>query len=946
MKTNLFLIFKYWKAHKGQFAAVIFSAAFLAAIVLLAGLMGRTELRRTYEFNLYEFGKQSHTYFDIPDEIYDEMRSDERTEDIGQILVCGKLGNGSYEYTCGAYLDDSARKLENLYMVAGRMPEKSGEIAVYEHAAADLLFSAEADDCIGKTVTLKKYASNASDAEKESSPLETYTVTGVIRYTHHRERDYLEFYTGSTPSLPSVYLHKNDCAEFQNTHKYTLVYVKGYDRIWDEHKEDWDWSQNTYLDYLKKYDPFDVNYYEKYGISNSSGCGDGSGIWKTLLNTMINTTHTSYDVHKSETTVVIGYFSFIAAIISGISLFGVLCTVMKKRMESLYLIRKIGCSEKRVVIIIVTEAVILMLLGIICGLVFGIALYELILFIQNKFMGLSPLSAFDCEWAVKRVSSDPFLTAVISSSFVFITGYVIYYLQRKFFGKRRLLKNRKVRPLYKIKSALCGLPFSNIMQMLSIAFVLTSVTLCFAFFTDKGKGEENYFFKNYDNSAENFYSCQGVNMLENGVDVCVYTNSAGNGSISVTNDNGITEEALRQMEELYRNGRIYSFSVNTAFSIYYPKDSGDVPLKITERWVGELVDSANPVFRKDERNYYMTGITSANDAAMEWLEKYIREGEIGRYENGITLVIYAEDRMAPFPYKAGDRVNFFAADVRELTVEQLADTEFVYDLPTSDKEAVIEAVVFIPMEAKTEEPMLYDSFHSTLFAAPYSTVKYLETFRYSFDRTFITFPENTDFKSALSGLQAMLDSRMKVNLRTIKQCDAEYIKNRLERGSSIALLFASLIVMSAAGYCSIISARLDNSLKSAAIMRTLGMSRRSWNITFILRNILNSLCACILGAAAVYGVQWLLSEKYKESISDIGWAETFSTLSATDEQLSRAYSIGNAYLLEREIQNVPVLPIIVILSIILMLTSAAITAVYLQRNARREKLTEIIAGKE
>lgn len=945
MKTNLFLIFKYWKAHKGQFAAVIFSAAFLAAIVLLAGLIGRTELRRTYEFYLYEFGKQSHTYFDISDEIYDEMRSDERVDDIGQILVWGKIGNGSYEYTYGAYLDDSARRLENLDVIAGHMPEKTGEIALYEHAAADLLFSAEADDCIGKTVTLKKYASGASEAEKENSLFEAYTVTGVIRKTYHRERDYLEFYTGVTPSLPSVYLYKDDCAETQNTHKYTLVYAKGYDRIWDEGKEDW--SQSTYLDYLKKYDPFAVHYYEEYGISSSTSYGDGNGIWKTLRNTMINTTHSTMNVHQSETTVVIRYFSFIAAIISGISLFGVLCTVMKKRIKSLYLIRRIGCSEKRVIIIVVTEAVLLMLFGIICGLIFGTALYELILFIQKNFMGLSPLTAFDCEWAVKRVSSNPFFTAVISSSSVFITGYVIYYLQRKFFGKRRLLKNRKVRPLYRIKSALCGLPFSNIMQMLSVAFVLTSVTLCFAFFTDKGKGEDiTYFFKNYENSAENFYSCCGINMREAGVDVCVYTNSAGDGAISVTNDNGITEEALREMEGSYENGHVYSFSVNTAFSIYYPKDSDDVPVKIKERWVGELVDSANPVFKKDERNYYLTGITSANDAGMEWLGKYIREGDIGKYENGITLVIYAEDRMAPFPYKAGDRVNFFAADVRELTVDQLVDTEFVFDLPTSDKEAIIEAVVFIPAEARTEEPVLYDNFRSTLFAASYSTVKHLETFRYSFNKTFITFPENTDFKSALSRLQDLLDSSMKVNLRTIKQCDAEYIQNRLERGSSIALLFASFIIMSATGYCSIISARLDNSLKSAAIMRTLGMSRRSWNITFILRNILNCFCACVLGAAMVYGVQWLLSEKYNECINDIGWAETLSTLSATDEQLSRAYSIGNAYLLEREIQNVPMLPIIVIFSIILMLSSTAVTVIFLQRNARREKLTEIIASKE
>ena len=658
MKTNLFLIFKYWKAHKGQFFTVVFSAAFLAAIVFLAGLIGRTELRRTYEYYLYEYGKQSHTYFDIPDEIYTEMRNDERFDEIGQILVCGKIGDGHYEYTCGAYLDDSARVLENLYLVAGRMPEKSGEIALYEYAAADLLFSVNADDCIGETITLKKYDSDVSDTEKENSPFIEYTVTGIIRDSFRRERDYLEFYSGAAPSLPSVYLYKDDCPETENTHKYTLAYAKGYDRIWDEDKENM-----PAFEHMEKYDPINSDYYDNYGIL--SGDGDGNGIRKTLRATMIGGTQITNTVYKSETTVVIRYFSFIAAIISGISLFGVLCTVMKKRMESLYLIRKIGCSEKRVVVIIVTEAVLLMLFGIICGLIFGTVFYEIILYIQNNWMGLSPLSAFDSEWAVKRVSSNPFLTAVISSSFVFITGYMIYFLQRKFFGKRHLLKNRKVRPLYRIKSALCGLPFSNIMQMLSIAFVLTSVTLCFAFFTDEGKGEDiTYFFKNYDNSAENFYTCSGVNMLENGVDVCVYTDYTANGNISVTNDSGITEEALRKIEKLYGTGRIYSFSANTAFSIYYPKDSSDVPLKITERWVGELKDNADPKFRKDERNYYQTGITSANDAAIEWLGKYIREGEIGKYENGITLVIYAEDRISPFPYKVGDTVNFFAGDVR------------------------------------------------------------------------------------------------------------------------------------------------------------------------------------------------------------------------------------------------------------------------------------------
>ena len=280
LKTNLFLIFKYWKAHKGQFLAVIFSAAFLAAIVLLAGLMGRTELRRTYEYYLYEYGKQSHTYFDISDEIYDELCNDERIEDIGQILVCGKIGDGHYEYTYGAYLDDSARMLENLYLVAGRMPEKSGEIALYEYAVADLLLSVNADDCIGETISLKKYDPDASDDEKESSPFAEYTVTGIIRDSFRRNRDYLEYFYDAV-SLPSVYLYKDDCTETEKTHKFTLAYEKGHDRIFNADNEDLSVSETE-----EKNDLLGDYYYEKYGIVYNYG--DGNGIQKTMRVIMIS----------------------------------------------------------------------------------------------------------------------------------------------------------------------------------------------------------------------------------------------------------------------------------------------------------------------------------------------------------------------------------------------------------------------------------------------------------------------------------------------------------------------------------------------------------------------------------------------------------------------------------------------------------------------------------
>lgn len=80
---------------------------------------------------------------------------------------------------------------------------------------------------------------------------------------------------------------------------------------------------------------------------------------------------------------VIGYFSVIAIVVSAISLFGILFSVMPERMKSLDLIRKIGCSKRRVAVIILMEWLFLLICGIAIGTIAGIAIYEFVLWIQN-----------------------------------------------------------------------------------------------------------------------------------------------------------------------------------------------------------------------------------------------------------------------------------------------------------------------------------------------------------------------------------------------------------------------------------------------------------------------------------------------------------------------------------------------------------------------------------
>ena len=56
MKTNLFLIRKYWRRHKLQFAKITAAIMFLTALVTVSLLIERTELRRELQGYQYLYG--------------------------------------------------------------------------------------------------------------------------------------------------------------------------------------------------------------------------------------------------------------------------------------------------------------------------------------------------------------------------------------------------------------------------------------------------------------------------------------------------------------------------------------------------------------------------------------------------------------------------------------------------------------------------------------------------------------------------------------------------------------------------------------------------------------------------------------------------------------------------------------------------------------------------
>lgn len=880
---------------------------------MVSVLMERTECRRAFENMLYGKGNTSYTYADLPEEIFSEMQSDELVEDIGRTAVCGKLGNEYQQYTYGAYLDSSAENLEYLKLAAGRFPTASGEAALYDYILEDLFFTTEPASLIGKEITLSQFNFGEGNSTGERVGEITLKITGVICTDELREqKEYLSGWIGygnsSVKSMPVIYLYSGDCDITEQTSSYTLVRLKNDDILTKEQTE------TALKDFLLKYN-------KKYKIAPSSRTGIKSAA-QSVANFAVESENIQTRIYQSDTMTVIRYFSVIAVVISAISLFGILFSVMPERMKSLHLVRKIGCSKRRVAAIILTEWLFLLISGTIIGIAAGAVLYELILLIQSVFFGLSPLHGYTAEWAVLQVTDNPFLSAIICAVCMFALGYAVYFA-RFLFKKKDKHKSGKVRSLRQILRKLSGNAFAKIMQILSLSLVLFAAVACYSYFTMDGKG--GGYFTDSELNGDAYYNYAKVNMRDSKTDICIYTSGNGCFGLAVIDDFGLPEKTADEIAQINGVREIQCFSVNTAFNLFYPKNSANVPAEISQ-FYAELLKDADESVHPNERDYYPIPSVFGNKTSMDRLSEFVVEGKIGSYENGLTLVLYERDGKAVYPYKVGDKVNSIAIDG--------SSGFFAHDVGY-----VIEAIAVIPETAKETAPITYAEFdfsNGLTFAAPQKTAIQLNTYKEKYNHAYISLDEGTDIHAVTEEIQKLLDSSMRVKLRTITECDEDYRSSYIARFASVIVLFAILVMMAVIGYYSMISMRLQISKPKIAVLRAVGLSEKKRSRAFLMQNILGTIISCVIGTGLVYGLRLLINAKYNEALACFGYPNG-DLFGASAEVYKQVNDLNSTYLLSYEMQNAPVVLPLIVTSLALVGLSAVISVILL-RGSKNESI--------
>lgn len=229
-------------------------------------------------------------------------------------------------------------------------------------------------------------------------------------------------------------------------------------------------------------------------------------------------------------------------------------------------------------------------------------MYELVLWVQDCFMGLSPLRGYTAEWAVLQVTDNPFISAILCSVCMFALGYAVYFVHFSGRKKRqRKSKSSKVRPLSTILIKLSGNTAANIMQVLSLALVLAATIMCYSYYTIDGKG--GGYFTDSELNGDAYYNYANVNMRDSETDLCIYaTGGGGLFGLSVVEDYGVPADTVDEISQIDGIQSIQSYVVNTAFNLFYPKNSEDLLLKISQFYV-ELLKDADEMLHPDERAY-------------------------------------------------------------------------------------------------------------------------------------------------------------------------------------------------------------------------------------------------------------------------------------------------------------------------------------------------------
>lgn len=477
MKTHIYLTLKYWKMHKKNLAALLFSGVLLTAVVFVTLMSNRERWARTCHSYFDHHGHYDYIIAGSDDEIYSEFTAGKSGFNYGSIYVYGKIGTESKQFTYGTIDDEN--DIAHIPLDEGRMPANENEIAVSVRALNAWFWVGKCGD----TITLDGKA---------------YTVVGIIG-------DGYDNRFGLDEELRPAGLSSN--GPFTSTYRLPSVFVGG----------------------TNKQPLYRIDMFNNFGTEcnrNVLAEVENRGGWSELG-------HDDW-IYLTDGEDDAAFFLIIAwmgSAVAMLSVYSILKNVFSERRVKIETLKKIGMSKCSVGVLYAVECISFTLIQTIVGLALGLGAYGGIFAFKTSVLREKPYSGFtDIRRAVEQ-SPNPFLFACVISVFVMAAAYVINALTSR--SNKKTPKNgKKPRSLFRCFGRIFRQRGVSVVQTVALTLICFSAVMGYMYNTSNGKTSyefvyhpavTSYYAGGFDMEAEGFaeyYSCSapavnGIGHMDN-----------------------------------------------------------------------------------------------------------------------------------------------------------------------------------------------------------------------------------------------------------------------------------------------------------------------------------------------------------------------------------------------------------------------------------------------
>lgn len=467
MKTQLYLILKYWRKHLKSAFALVFSGILLTAVIVVALLTVREQFNKGLH-GQFDLKSRAHiTLGNSDDELFEKLTDGKNGYNYSVINVLGKMRG----YTYGTINDEN--NIVHIPMEDGQFPTSADELAVDRGVLNKLYWTGK----VGDTIFLED---------------RLYTVVGIIDgiYGEQREQSELGIMYTEPPQnpIPLIFIGESDAP--------VLYRINYLDNIFDYRKS----SKQLSEEYAGLREIYDENHSDSQWV-------------------IINTVKPTAEQYKSrdEYTLDVSFFLIIAAIgmaVSVLSVFSVLKSIFDGRKNNISILKRIGMSRKGIIAMYSVECAIFTVVQTALGMALGAGVYGLVFMFKTGVMGCEKYSGLTSDYLVTSNTKDPFIYAALASVLVMAVAYLLNSVTTK--TKRRLRKKMaKPRSLLRCFSRAFGQRTVTVVQTVCLVLICFGTSIGYMYYTDNGKTYLD--FLKYM-PPETYYSVGSFNMIEHGIE--------------------------------------------------------------------------------------------------------------------------------------------------------------------------------------------------------------------------------------------------------------------------------------------------------------------------------------------------------------------------------------------------------------------------------------------